>query len=309
MNQKDFITALVGSLLGLLPTLLSALINWREKHNRSALKEETVDFAQRQVAFLSAWLQARQQSDSSKKISGIKKEVAEELDRIKADVDKALYTPLEVPKGHLVSFSLMTYLKLRRAIGIFGIAFPYVLWLGGYLFFSTGIQESISSYYYTGMRDVYIFSLFAIGIFLLLYRGYDSADQTASSFAGIFAIGMAIFPTASAGPASNGARLIGVVHFASTLLFLLSISYISLFLFTKTNPRKPATPQKLQRNQIYKLCGYINFVLVFLIVIYSLLPADMLTGFRTVYWLESLAFVAFGISWLTKGQIILRDVE
>ena len=93
MDPKNINTALLGSLLGLIPLLVSAFINRLEKRSRIARKEEAIDFAQRQVAFLTAWLQARQQSDSAQKLSGIKKKVSAELDDIKAQVDLAMDIP------------------------------------------------------------------------------------------------------------------------------------------------------------------------------------------------------------------------
>jgi hypothetical protein len=35
----------------------------------------------------------------------------------------------------------------------------------------------------------------------------------------------------------------------------------------------------------------------------------MVERFEPRFWLESIAIVAFGISWLTKGEAILKDQE
>ena len=48
---------------------------------------------------------------------------------------------------------LISYLTLRKVVGILGMALPFVVFLGGKFIFKTDIQSSISSYYYTGMRD------------------------------------------------------------------------------------------------------------------------------------------------------------
>jgi hypothetical protein len=32
-----------------------------------------------------------------------------------------------------------------------------------------------------------------------------------------------------------------------------------------------------------------------------------LTAFNPVFWLETIAILAFGVSWLTKGEAILKD--
>jgi len=51
---------------------------------------------------------------------------------------------------------------------------------------------------------------------------------------------------------------------------------------------------------------------IVLIVIYYFLPdvvASAIEGYKPVFWLEATAVVAFGISWLTKGEAILKDVD
>ena len=39
--------------------------------------------------------------------------------------------------------------------------------------------ESISSYYHSVMRDIFVGSLCAVGTFLISYRGYDKRDNRA----------------------------------------------------------------------------------------------------------------------------------
>lgn len=68
---------------------------------------------------------------------------------------------------------LVSYLTLRKAIGLLGLLLPLILAVGERLIFSRGLRESVSGYYYTGMRGVLVGGLCAIGAFLLAYRGYD----------------------------------------------------------------------------------------------------------------------------------------
>ena len=70
------------------------------------------------------------------------------------------------PNGSLV----LSYLGLRKAVGIIGTALPFVLAFGKILLEGPGIQNSISSYYHTGMRDVFVGSLCAIAGFLMSRR-------------------------------------------------------------------------------------------------------------------------------------------
>src|SRR3972149_18876 len=75
---------------------------------------------------------------------------------------------------------LISTLTLRRAIGLIGAAFPFVMAAGGLLLGAREILDSISAYYHTGMRDIFVGALSAIGIFLLCYKGYELKDRIAA---------------------------------------------------------------------------------------------------------------------------------
>ena len=214
---------------------------------------------------------------------------------------------MENQSGNEGSF-VRSYLVLRRAIGVIGFLLPIVVASGAYLLFQTGLQRSISSYYYTDMRDVFVGSLCAIGIFLFSYRGYERSDDIAGNLGGVFAIGVALFPTAPV-DSDTSARFIGYAHCAFTILFFATFIYFSLCLFTKTKQKHPSA-RKLQRNRIYKACGCTMGGCILLIGIYFFLLQKTelpFEAYQPVYWLETFAIFAFGISWFIKGETILRD--
>src|SRR2546427_9941788 len=94
------------------------------------------------------------------------------------------------PNGSLV----LSYLGLRKAVGIIGTALPFVLAFGKILLESPGIQSSISSYYHTGMRDIFFGSLLAIAVFLISYHGYQRKDDIAGDLVCVLALGFVLFP-------------------------------------------------------------------------------------------------------------------
>ena len=203
---------------------------------------------------------------------------------------------------------VISYLWLRTAIGIIGIALPFALALGKILFDGGGLQSSMSAYYYTNTRNVFVGSLCAIGIFLMSYRGYGRKDNIAGKLACVFAIGVAFFPTTPPTIAAPGDKLIGVIHLTCAALLFLTLAYFSLCLFRKTDPTKPPTPQKQRRNLVYALCGYAILASILLIATFKALPSlAPFQEFKPVFWLEALAVVSFGVSWLTKGEAILAD--
>ena len=207
---------------------------------------------------------------------------------------------------------IRSYLELRRAVGFIGIALPVVLLVGKIILEGAGIEPSISDYYYTVMGDVFVGSLFAIGVFLWSYEGYEEGpDNKIGNIACIGAIGTALFPTAP-DSATLAQEIIGYFHYLFAVGFLSMLAYFSICLFTKTNEKKP-TPEKLIRNKIYRYCGYtitgsiiamVLFVLSKRIFAYSV-PEWL----DVIFWLETIAVMAFGFSWIIKGNVILGDQD
>jgi len=217
---------------------------------------------------------------------------------------------MNISLGH-VSSMVFSYLAHRTTIGLLGIALPFVVSLGALVLFQTGIQDSISDYYHTGMRDVFVGILFVIGFFLLSYKGFDRQDNIAGNLACVFAIGVALFPTTNnTDKLTSGIQPAGIAHLIFAALFFLTLAYFSLFLFTKTDPSKPPTVKKMQRNRIYKTCGYTMLICIVLAAVFGFLPDNIQTNigaYKPVFWLEALAILAFGVSWFTKGEAILKD--
>jgi hypothetical protein len=195
------------------------------------------------------------------------------------------------------------YRTLRRLVGALGMALPVVL-AGGCMVWqrSVALEDTISDYYGTIMRNVLVGTLFTVGWFLWSYRGYESKDDTAGNVACVFALGVALFP------ATSPSRWVRWVHFASATLLFLTLAYFALVLFTKQAPSP--TPQKLVRNRVYVASGVVILLCIAAIALYSVaLEGTAVAALRPVFWLESLALWAFGFAWLVKGETLWRDAE
>lgn len=197
---------------------------------------------------------------------------------------------------------VVSYLELRKAIGIIGIVLPIILYFGGLILFQTGLQSSISRYYHTDMRDVLVGTLVAVGIFLFAYKGYKG-DAIFGKLACVFAIGVALFPCTPSGAVSNTARIIGIFHLIFTVLFFGTLIYFSYFLFTKSD-QKTLPKKKQQRNVVYKTCGIVMTICLLGIVISFFFPYLMAWLGSPIFWFEAGAIWSFGISWFTKGEAI-----
>ena len=199
----------------------------------------------------------------------------------------------------------LSYLGIRRAIGVIGISLPFVLLVGAWALDGVGVQGSISDYYYTVMRNVFVGSMVANGVFFLSYR-YARADAALAALIGLAAIGVALFPTTPVLP-TPGQIALGTVHFVSAAVFFLALAGYSFFIFTKTDPSTPMTPEKRKRNVLYRVSGILIVVCLALIALVNLLPTGAIANLQPVFWLETVASVSFGLSWLVKGETLLKD--
>jgi hypothetical protein len=197
---------------------------------------------------------------------------------------------------------------LRRAIGVIGIGLPIVLPVGKLLFFGPGLPDTISAYYYSDMRNVLVGAMCAIGVYLLYYPGFDRGDNITTALAGLGAITLALSPTTPPAPeVPTPAEVVaGVGHYTGAGVFFLALAYMSYFRFTRT--AGAPTEQKLRRNVLYRVCGVVMVVAIAVAVVLDLaLPLAVLDSVHPVFWLEALAVFAFGVSWLVKGETLLRD--
>ncbi|HEV2988748.1 MAG TPA: DUF998 domain-containing protein [Candidatus Angelobacter sp.] len=204
---------------------------------------------------------------------------------------------------------VLSYLSLRKAVGMIGVMLPFVLAFGNMILKDPGIKCSISLYYYTKMGNVFVGSLCAIGVFMLSTRGYDRRDRIAGYLACIFAVGVALFPTSPECVPTAKLTGIGIVHLSSATLLFLTLAFFCFALFTQSD-RKVPTRRKLQRNRVYRISGFIILACISLIAVVSLPGINTaVEQLKPVFWLESLAVVTFGVAWLTKGEMILKDEE
>jgi hypothetical protein len=202
---------------------------------------------------------------------------------------------------------LISHMTLRKLLGFLGFLLPFILVFGAYFLDELQtIQDSISHYYYTEMRDVFVAIVSSFGLFLFSYKGEAEKDSILANIAGSFAICVALFPTNRDGHCE---ALHCYIHFISATGFFAVLAYISYFIFTLSNkPPELQTAQKRKRNAVYKICGIVITVCILLLALYFVVfnQSSVLPRY-TVFIFESIALFAFGISWLTKGEAILGD--
>ncbi len=213
---------------------------------------------------------------------------------------------------------LISFLTLRKAVGIMGMALPFVLMLGFFVLENNcKFPPSISHFFYTKMGNVFVGVLCAVSLFLFAYNGYDSRDMWAAKLAGFFAACVAMFPTNynSYAPidCSRMAKVentfANAMHYGASVLLFLTFAYFCFFLFTKSANKGTVKGNKLIRNKIYITCGIVIVVSIAGIAVIGIVPAwyKALKHLKPIYSLETVALLAFGYSWLIKGETFFKD--
>jgi hypothetical protein len=211
---------------------------------------------------------------------------------------------------------VISYLTIRKAVGYLGLTFPVILAVGTWLIGRCPcLNISVSAYYYTVMGNYFVGTLCGVSLFLFSYKGYDTLDQILSKAAAVFGLGVAFLPTNFKNSCADctvftrpASAFLNTAHYLTAAFFFTIMAAMSLFIFTKTDPSQPPTPQKLQRNKVYRVCAYI--MIFFLILIPALnikaIPPSFF-DWKPEFWFEAIVLGAFGVSWLTKGEAILQD--
>ena len=211
---------------------------------------------------------------------------------------------------------VVSYLTLRQMIGWAGLLMPLVVRGGAYILEGIHTGDSISAYYYTGMRDVFVSTLVLVGALLACYRTPSLSDNIVATICGVAAVGIGLFPMDPYyGPEilekySQAASkfcyvnhgILGV-HYVFVGVFFALTFYLVYFRFSAFTPGR-ATPQKLMRNRIYKICGIVMAVSFLAIGAIALLAHG-----SAIFWPETAAVGAFAIAWLVKGQTVLKDAH
>jgi hypothetical protein len=199
----------------------------------------------------------------------------------------------------------LSYLALRRAVGYFGLALPVAVFAVGIALPPHEFLGSISAYYYVPFAgDIFVGILWVIGVFLWFYD-YREPDKWITSASGTFAVGIALFPTTKE-DLPRTFFSVATIHVACAVAFFATLATLSLFYFTRGDTT--GRPQKKARNRVFVGAGV---VIVCALIVAGLGPLILgragSSRLHLLFFCETAACWAFGISWLVKGQRLWAD--
>jgi hypothetical protein len=222
-----------------------------------------------------------------------------------------------------------SYLLIRTVVGVIGVLLPVAFIIGEAFFLRSGVhvRGSISAYYHTSMRDLFVGGLTVVGFLLITYMAgqWKRPDWWLSLVAGIAVLGVVVFPTgrpnipdqaplcgstpepAGCSPVQQwlGETVVAGVHFACAAVFILSLAVISFYFARREREEKRTGYAGAARLQT--VCGWLILAAVAWAVIGGALGWD-LWELTPLYVGEVVAIWAFAASWLTGSRHLWQRV-
>lgn len=205
---------------------------------------------------------------------------------------------------------VLSYRDVRRAVGLSGLLLPVALGLGGYIV-GVPIQDNISSYYHTAMRDVFVGTMSAMGVFLLCYRGLDWVENWTANIGCAAALCIALCPLDANSDPLFQKSIVGYLHTFSGGVFFLTLAFYSLVHFPRSG-NEIEEPHLWERRLIYRTSGIVILLSMVAMGSYMILIPfawkSFLNQWNFLFWMESIAVWAFAAAWLTKGRAIFAEI-
>lgn len=214
-----------------------------------------------------------------------------------------------------------SYLITRTVVGFLGILLP-IAFIVGEAFYLRGdvhVRGSISAYYHTAMRDLFVAGLCVIGFLLMTYMSAQTKtwDFWLSLVAGAAVVGVAFFPTLRPGLAPDaplcgtqpvppgcapmqqalGETTTAAIHYTCAAIFILSLAAIA-FLFAY---REKKFENDTKMALVQRICGW-AIIAAILWVVLGFVVDLTIWELKPLYVGEVVSVWAFGISWLLKGR-------
>jgi hypothetical protein len=221
----------------------------------------------------------------------------------------------------------LSNLITRAVVGILGILLPFIFIIGEAFYLRGGVhvRGSLSAYYHTPMRDIFVAGLCVTGFFLATYLSGEpkTADFRLSLVAGLAVLGVVFFPTTRPllppdGPRCGttpepqgcspiqqqlGESLVAGIHFACAVVFILSLAWLCFFFARRESEYK----HDARMATIVRSCGWVILAAVAWTVVGGLLDATI-WELTPLYVAEVVSVWAFGLAWLLKARDLRKAI-
>lgn len=208
------------------------------------------------------------------------------------------------PTDRLARHIVGTYFALRAALSVLAVGLPIVLVGWSILDADLPVLGSMSEYYYSPARDVFVGVLVGTGITLICYRGYGPLENGLLNVAGSLLVVVALVPTDPPGESEFGLRM--AVHAAAAVGFFVSFAASVWWCADDTLDTSRDSAARIRR---YRMAYRAVAVIVVVAPVSALaLVLVLRQGALAVLVVEAVAVSTFGIYWAVKSYE-LRGTE
>lgn len=235
---------------------------------------------------------------------------------------------IDLEEGDDASRYAVSYRAIRMWVGRLGLLLPTSLFLidwwvlrGGILF-----RGSLSAYYHSGARDIFVGVLAITGFMMIVYMAgqrstpFTRFEWRLSTLTGAAALFVAAIPTKrpgapspACGPEADpvplgctrvqqllGESVAGVLHFIATGIFIASLAGICFLVFAKRERDRA----HLKRARTHRICGLAIVLGVSWIGVGGFLDIHIV-GWTPLLVAEVVSVYAFGLSWVLMSYDLL----
>lgn len=221
-------------------------------------------------------------------------------------------------ESQIIDSILRSHYRLRIGMGVVALVFPLVLVVYG-LFWEVKWQTSMSAYYFGlspqepsdesfqwifPVRVLFTGMLFALGVFLFLYKGFSRPEDRLLNLAGFCALGVALCPMWFEGYGDDFRYedwfiYLGHAHTGFAVLAFVCMAMVAWFCRNNTLQYLPEDKPTLKK--WFERC----YMAAAMAMVFAPLLAIVITQFpwwreHFIFWIECFGVWAFGAYWLLK---------
>jgi hypothetical protein len=189
---------------------------------------------------------------------------------------------------------------IPKTIGWVATLLPISLIAGNAIFETTVLPDSLSGYYYSPLKSVFVASFSVLGVLLIAYKGIDVLDQVVTTIAGAAFMGAGFFPTApaTAQHPSQGSLVLHAIHNVCIITAFAAMAWMA-WRFSQ----RPGSPA--QSVVSYRTCAVAVAVCTIGFPLAPLLPASFRDAVPAVFILETLAIFFSGAAWFVSSGALV----
>ncbi len=188
-----------------------------------------------------------------------------------------------------------TYLALRWGMVGIGLVLPFFLLVVDQWVTTDPLPDSISGFYHTPLRDVFVGALATTGAFLVLYKIFTPLENWLLNFAGISVILVAMLPCAVPDGLPPADHTFPTAHKICAIITFACLGAVAMFCAKKSLDESMLSKKQLTFFRVvYPTIGVLMAALPGVVALFDA------AGMADLFWVESAGLWVFSAYWAAK---------